>query len=108
MSVRGRHVRPDIVFTRSRVAVFVDGCFWHGCPDHGEIPVANREFWASKIAATRDRDRRQTTALTHAGWTVVRVWEHEPPEEALARVVAAVRSSTGVGGTSDVAAGSGS
>lgn len=79
-------VRPDIVFTRNHVAVFVDGCFWHGCPQHGEMPVSNREFWEAKISGTRDRDARQTAALEAAGWTVLRVWEHEPVDDALARI----------------------
>jgi DNA mismatch endonuclease, patch repair protein len=106
MLVGGQRVRPDVVFTRSRVAVFVDGCFWHGCPEHGETPVANREFWEAKIAGTRERDHRQTAALEDAGWTVVRLWEHEPLDEALARIVAAVKTDVVVQGRSDLARGS--
>jgi DNA mismatch endonuclease (patch repair protein) len=90
MVVRGERVRPDIVFPRSQVAVFIDGCFWHGCPEHGEMPAANREFWEAKIEGTRERDQRQTTALERAGWRVLRVWEHESLDEALARIVLAV------------------
>jgi DNA mismatch endonuclease (patch repair protein) len=70
-------VRPDIVFTRSRVAVFVDGCFWHGCPDHGSSPKANAEYWAEKFARNRRRDKLVDAALQSEGWRVVRVWEHE-------------------------------
>jgi DNA mismatch endonuclease (patch repair protein) len=88
MVVEGVRVRPDIVFTRAQVAVFVDGCFWHGCPEHGEMPASNREFWEAKIGGNRDRDQRQTAALQDAGWTVLRVWEHESPDDALIRVIA--------------------
>lgn len=86
-------VRTDIVFTRQRLAVFVDGCFWHGCPAHGSRPRSNPAYWNAKIARNRARDRRQTEALTAAGWRVVRVWEHESQEEALARVDAAILAS---------------
>jgi DNA mismatch endonuclease (patch repair protein) len=75
-------VRPDIVFTRRRVAVFVDGCFWHGCPEHGELPVANRAFWRGKLERNALRDKRVDAALSAAGWRVVRVWEHERPADA--------------------------
>lgn len=92
MDVGGQRVRPDIVFTRSHVVVFVDGCFWHGCPDHGEMPASNREFWEAKIGRTRERDRQQTAALEAAGWRVLRVWEHERIDDALRRVRAAVDS----------------
>jgi DNA mismatch endonuclease (patch repair protein) len=88
--IPNERVRPDIVFTRCRVAVFLDGCFWHGCPQHGEMPVSNREFWTAKIEGTRERDRRQTTLLEDAGWTVLRIWEHEPLADAVARISSAV------------------
>ena len=77
-----RRTRPDIVFTRLRLAVFVDGCYWHGCTTHRTIPVANREFWQAKIEATRRRDREQADWLAEAGWTVLRFWEHDVPERA--------------------------
>lgn len=83
--------RPDIVFTRARVAVFVDGCFWHSCPEHGEMPVANREFWEAKLGRTVERDRAQAAALVAAGWNVVRVWEHESTEAAATRVEEVLR-----------------
>jgi DNA mismatch endonuclease, patch repair protein len=85
----GRKVRPDIVFPRLRLAVFVDGCFWHGCRVHRTIPASNSEFWTAKIEATRRRDTAQTKWLEAAGWTVLRIWEHEMAEDALNRVVAA-------------------
>jgi DNA mismatch endonuclease (patch repair protein) len=88
--VEGVYVRPDIVFTRQRVAVFVDGCFWHACPEHGRRPSKNQAYWGPKLQRTVDRDARATTALTAAGWTVVRVWEHVAHEEAVDLVVRSV------------------
>jgi DNA mismatch endonuclease (patch repair protein) len=73
----GRIIRPDIVFTRRRLAVFVDGCFWHGCPSHGRTPDTNSEYWTAKLAGNADRDRRQSAQLISDGWTVIRVWEHD-------------------------------
>lgn len=81
-------VRIDIAFPRARVAAFVDGCFWHRCPQHGSDPRRNGEFWRRKLDANVERDHRVDAALAAAGWTVVRVWEHEPPEAAADRVVA--------------------
>jgi DNA mismatch endonuclease, patch repair protein len=68
-------VRPDFVFRRQRVAVFVDGCFWHGCPRHATRPVGHRKFWDAKLARNKARDREVNRALRHAGWTVLRIWE---------------------------------
>lgn len=87
-----RATRVDVVFTRARVAVFVDGCFWHGCPEHGRVPATNPHYWPSKIAGNRARDTLVTAALEADGWTVVRVWEHETVDEAAARVTAAVEA----------------
>ncbi|MHB8450568.1 MAG: very short patch repair endonuclease [Mycobacteriales bacterium] len=70
---------PDIALTRARIAVFVDGCFWHGCPDHAVAPRANAAWWRSKLEANVARDRRGDASLREAGWTVVRAWEHESP-----------------------------
>jgi len=70
-------VRPDIVFVGPRVAVFVDGCFWHGCPDHYVRPRSNTEFWSQKLRTNVERDARQTTELEACGWRVCRLWEHE-------------------------------
>jgi DNA mismatch endonuclease (patch repair protein) len=77
-----RPIRPDIVFTRARLAVFVDGCFWHGCPEHGNRPRQNTPYWDAKLDRNLDRDRRYDAMLESGGWTVVRVWEHESPREA--------------------------
>ncbi len=82
----GRLVRADVVFPRRRVAVFVDGCFWHGCPEHGQVPKANRDYWAPKLARNSQRDREVDEALAADGWTVLRFWEHIPSEIAAARV----------------------
>lgn len=89
-------VRPDIAFTRVRVAVFVDGCFWHGCPQHGEVPATNVGFWAAKLEANADRDREQGRLLGDAGWLVVRIWEHEPLDAAINAVKAALTSRAAV------------
>lgn len=80
----------DLLFPRARVAVFVDGCFWHGCPDHFVLPQSRREFWRGKITGNMARDQVASEALRDAGWTVVRIWEHVPLDEAVARVVDAL------------------
>lgn len=72
----------DLVFPRLRLAVFVDGCFWHGCPTHHTVAKTNAEFWAAKVARTRERDHETDEALRVRGWTVVRVWEHEAVDTA--------------------------
>jgi DNA mismatch endonuclease (patch repair protein) len=87
----GRRVRPDLVFSRARVAVFVDGCFWHRCPAHATHPKANADYWQAKFDRNVTRDRADDAALRSAGWTVVRVWEHEDAVEAASRVQAALR-----------------
>lgn len=79
-TARGRakfQVRPDFIFPKLRLAVFVDGCFWHGCPEHGTKPKGNAAFWRKKFAANIARDRRADRALRRAGWRVLRIWEHE-------------------------------
>ncbi|SRR5579875_248008 len=86
----GARVRPDIAFTARRVAVFVDGCFWHACPDHGTQPAANTWYWAPKLRRNVERDRAADAALAAAGWRVIRIWEHEPLDEAITTVVAAL------------------
>lgn len=80
----------DIAFTRRRVAVFVDGCFWHSCPEHATQPRSNADWWRQKLATNVARDRETDALLTAMGWSVVRVWEHEAVEVALARVVRAL------------------
>lgn len=87
--------RVDIVFVGPRVAVFVDGCFWHGCPEHSVQPKANAAWWREKIAANRRRDADTDAALTRLGWNVIRVWEHESPALAAERVHAAVSGRLG-------------
>jgi DNA mismatch endonuclease (patch repair protein) len=86
----GARVRPDIAFTARRVAVFVDGCFWHCCPQHGTRPAANTWYWEPKLQRNAERDRAADAALLAAGWQVVRVWEHETLEAALAAVLSAL------------------
>ena len=81
----------DLVFSKARVAVFLDGCFWHGCPDHHTVAATNAGFWAEKVESTRSRDRDTDRRLAAAGWTSLRVWEHEDPVEAAQRVQAVVR-----------------
>lgn len=87
-----RLVRPDIVFTRARLAVFVDGCFWHRCPIHGNAPKANTNYWKPKLERNVTRDRAVDAALTEAGWMVLRAWEHEDPLAVAARVGDALRA----------------
>jgi DNA mismatch endonuclease (patch repair protein) len=70
-------VCPDFVFVRRRTAVFVDGCFWHGCPEHSKQPMNNKAFWAKKLAANKSRDRLVSRSLRKSGWRVVRLWEHD-------------------------------
>lgn len=86
----GARARPDIAFTARRVAVFVDGCFWHVCPEHGRDPAVNEWYWAPKLRRTVERDRAADAALAAAGWHVVRIWEHVPLEEAVRVVVEAL------------------
>lgn len=83
-------VRPDFVFLRLRIAIFVDGCFWHGCPRHHRRPTSNVDFWSRKIAGNRARDRRNTRWLRRDGWTVIRIWEHSlrRPAHVVARIAA--------------------
>jgi DNA mismatch endonuclease (patch repair protein) len=78
------------VFTRSKVAVFIDGCFWHRCPDHARTPRRNLAYWIPKLQANVDRDQRVEAALVSDGWTVVRVWEHEAVVQAVARIASTV------------------
>jgi DNA mismatch endonuclease, patch repair protein len=86
-----RAIRPDIVFPKQRVAVFVDGCFWHGCPEHGTTPRTNAEYWVPKIRENQARDRRNAASLEAAGWTALRLWTHDTPEQAADRIARIVR-----------------
>lgn len=83
-------VRPDIVFTARKVAIFVDGCFWHVCPQHGRQPTTNEWYWTPKLRRNMERDRLADAALAEAGWHVVRVWEHESLDDALVSVRSAL------------------
>lgn len=82
--------KVDIAFPKRRLAVFVDGCFWHGCPDHGTRPKTNEEWWEWKLKRNRSRDEDTNERLAELGWRVVRVWEHEDPDLAAAKVIAAL------------------
>lgn len=81
----------DIAFGPARVAIYVDGCFWHRCPLHGTVPKANRGWWVEKLDANVVRDRRNDKALRERGWTVLRIWEHEDPRVAADRIAEIVR-----------------
>ena len=81
-----RPIRPDVVFTRARVAVFVDGCFWHGCPHHQVVPKSNPDYWIPKLRRNVERDREAGAALEDDGWTVLRFWEHEDLAQAVATI----------------------
>ena len=88
--ISGLRREADIVFPRVRVAVFVDSCWWHACPEHGTVPRANREWWESKLRRNHERDLDTTARFEAAGWKVVRVWEHEDVAKAGQRVADAV------------------
>ncbi|NKR79625.1 DNA mismatch endonuclease Vsr [Rhodococcus hoagii] len=90
LRIEGRLVRPDIAFTKRKVAVFVDGCFWHSCPEHGRHPGVNKEYWSPKLRRNAERDLEQTRLLESAGWRVVRLWEHVPLDDAIVTVIAAL------------------
>lgn len=91
----GTRRRADIVFPRAKIAVFVDGCFWHFCPIHRTLPKANASWWLAKLRANRSRDADTNRSLRKAGWRVERIWEHESVPVAVARIVDAVRTSGG-------------
>jgi DNA mismatch endonuclease (patch repair protein) len=82
----------DLVFPRAKVAVFLDGCFWHGCPEHHTVASANARFWADKVEGNRVRDRDTDGRLAAAGWVSVRIWEHEDPQLAARKVQEIVRA----------------
>ena len=94
VQVGGVRVRPDVVFGRHRIAIFIDGCYWHSCPVHRSVPKTNTDFCKRKFAENLERDRRTDVSLAEAGWTVLRFWEHEDPEVVAVRIEAAVRSAT--------------
>ena len=93
-----RGVRVDVVFPRQRVAVFIDGCYWHRCPEHGTMPSTNRDYWRAKFETNMARDARNNAELARDGWRVIRIWEHEVldvelADHAVSRVRDAVRQS---------------
>jgi DNA mismatch endonuclease (patch repair protein) len=92
VELAGGRVRPDIVFTRRRLAVFIDGCFWHRCPIHGTSPRANGWYWGPKLDRNVQRDQEVDQRLRDAGWIVLRIWEHEMPEAAVIRIAETLRS----------------
>lgn len=79
------------MFPGAKLAVFVDGCFWHGCPQHHSVSKTNAEYWAEKVAANEARDRETDRLLEAAGWNIVRIWEHVPPREAADLIEKCVR-----------------
>lgn len=93
--ISGVRRRADVVFSGLRVAVYVNGCYWHSCPDHATVPKANRDWWVAKLEANVRRDRDTDLTLRSAGWEVVRVWEHEATTVAADRVEAVVRQRRG-------------
>jgi DNA mismatch endonuclease (patch repair protein) len=86
--------RADLVFRATQVAVFIDGCFWHGCPEHHTVARTNANYWEDKVRGNRERDAQTDRILTDRGWTVVRIWEHESPVSGAGRVVAAVSAAS--------------
>ncbi len=90
--VPGLRRTADVLFTRARVAVMVDGCYWHGCPEHRRPPATNQGYWAGKVEGNVARDRDTDARLTAAGWSVLRLWEHVPASEAADAVEALVRA----------------
>ena len=89
--IKGSRRRADVVFAKAQVAVYVDGCFWHGCPEHGTWPKANADWWRAKIQRNQERDEDTDQGLRENGWVSVRVWEHEDPKVAASRIAALVR-----------------
>lgn len=87
----------DLVFPQAKVAVFLDGCFWHGCPEHHTVAVTNAQFWADKVTGNTARDRNTDQRLAEAGWVSIRIWEHEDPHVAALRVRDAVLARRGRG-----------
>lgn len=94
IDVGSKLIRPDIVFTRKKIAVFVDGCFWHQCPAHGSMPRTNVDYWLPKLERNVRRDRLDDGLLRTAGWIAVRAWEHESAEQVAQRVIKAIDSAS--------------
>jgi DNA mismatch endonuclease, patch repair protein len=92
IDVPGVRVRADVAFPAKRLAIFIDGCFWHQCPEHGQMPARNVDYWRPKLDRNRERDREVNERLEGAGWTVLRFWEHEGPEQVAAEVISRLSS----------------
>ena len=90
--LKGLRRTADLVFGPTKVAVFIDGCFWHSCPEHGTSPKANADYWLPKLERNRERDAETTSTLEAAGWTVLRFWEHEDAAAVAATIVETVRA----------------
>ncbi len=90
--VPGSRCEVDVAFTRWKVVVQLDGCFWHGCPEHGSLPKTNHEWWAAKFDRNLERDKRLDQLLSEHGWTVLRFWEHEPIDDVVIRIIEALTS----------------
>ncbi|MHA7181614.1 very short patch repair endonuclease [Arthrobacter sp. MDB2-24] len=89
--LKGLRSRADIVFTRVQIAVYLDGCFWHGCPSHGTTPTTNADYWIPKLEQNRRRDGKVTKLLGESGWTVLRFWEHDDPSMIVDKIAECVR-----------------
>ena len=83
--------RADIIFTRQRLAIFIDGCFWHGCPEHGTVPATHSDYWRPKLAKNAERDRETDAMAKTEGWRVLRIWEHVPPDNAVEMIIESLR-----------------
>jgi DNA mismatch endonuclease, patch repair protein len=88
-----RTIRVDIAFPRAKLAVFIDGCFWHGCPEHGTMPKRNRDYWEPKILRNQERDQHQARSIHEAGWAVLRFWTHQKPDEICDQIVVCLATS---------------
>lgn len=91
LTIDGVRIRADVVFKTKRIVVFLDGCFWHGCSEHGRSPSRNRTYWNAKLTRNIERDARNNELLRARGWTVLRFWEHESPQDVAATIEAHVR-----------------
>lgn len=96
--LQGIRRSADVLFPKARIAVFIDGCFWHVCPEHHRPATKNVDFWNAKFADNQRRDAETNRILEEAGWTVIRAWEHETPDDVAKRVISAVRGASGVTG----------
>jgi DNA mismatch endonuclease (patch repair protein) len=99
--IRDLRRTADLVFPRVKIAVFIDGCFWHGCPDHHTFPKANAAYWSAKVEGNKHRDLDTTMRLTSAGWSVLRFWSHEDPLYVAEKIQQAVQETHGARGFTD-------